>query len=131
MAEREHSFPISARLRGRAMVLALVGLGASPLFANEVIPDPFTPPASLSRALPERDDQPAPEISLTLQATHVSRHARYAVINGKRLETGDYIGDAELVSIDPASVSLRNAGGAFLLRFSDQGPLKQPVGRRE
>jgi hypothetical protein len=118
----------------RLAVVAAVAVTAFPqssLAQRETLPDPFAPPASLSLGLPGAAPRTLGETALTLQATHVGRSGRYAVINGHRLRPGERIGNAVVVSIQPASVRLRNPEGEFVLRFSDRGLTKRPAGLRE
>lgn len=114
-----------------ALTIALnIGI-TSPLLASDPIPDPFAPPTNLTAAKPEQEGSRMAEAALSLQATHVSQTTSHAVINGQRMRPGDLIGNAKLVSVGPASVTLSNADGEFVLRFSGHGLVKRPAGQRE
>jgi hypothetical protein len=113
------------------LAVAVTAFPQSSLAQQETIPDPFAPPASLSRALPGVAPRTVTETALTLQATHIGPTGHYAVINGHRLRPGERIGNAVVVSIQPALVRLRNPEGELVLRLSDRGLTKRPAGMRE
>ena len=79
-------------------------LGAGEAFA-QVLHDPMRPP---SYAIPSSGG--GAEVSQAgplLQSTLISNGRRIAMIDGRPMKVGDRIGDARIVIIDPASVTLR------------------------
>ena len=52
-----------------------------------------------------------------LTTTVVAADASFAVIDGQRVEEGDFVAGARVVKIDPASVKLRGVSGPYELRF--------------
>jgi MSHA biogenesis protein MshK len=52
-----------------------------------------------------------------LQSTLLSKGRRIAMIDGKPMQVGDRIGEATIVAIDPASVTLREAGATRVLQL--------------
>ncbi len=89
------------------------------------IPDPLRPPV---HGAPQQSAASAPA-ALQLQATRVGHDDRYAVIDGATVRRGERIGDAVVVRIEAASVTLRDEeNGERVLRFDAPGISKRPAG---
>ncbi len=61
--------------------------------------------------------QGEPSSANRLTTTVVAAGASFAVIDGHRVEEGDFLAGARVVKIDPASVTLRGRSGPYELRF--------------
>ena len=61
--------------------------------------------------------QGVPSSANRLTTTVVAAGASFAVIDGHRVEEGDFVAGARVVKIDPASVTLRGGSGPYELRF--------------
>ncbi len=61
--------------------------------------------------------QGAPTSANRLTTTVVAPGASFAVIDGQRVEEGDFVAGARVVKIDPARVTLRGISGPYELRF--------------
>jgi len=73
---------------------------------GQVLQDPMQPPAFVVR--PGTDSSESAPFGPILQSTLLSSGRRIAMIDGKPMKIGDRIGGARIVSIDPASVTLRD-----------------------
>jgi MSHA biogenesis protein MshK len=95
-------------------VLLCVALGAVlavPLAAMDLA-DPTRPPDSLRAVAPPASEEPG---ALRLRSILVSPERRVAVISGRRVQVGDRIGGADVVSISSTTVQLRGPGGRVTL----------------
>lgn len=104
-----------------AALLCLAGI-ALPTAASADIPDPLRPPAPAAIAVQET---PA---SQRLQATRIGADGRYAVIDGNTVRRGERVGDAVVVRIDAAAVTLKDDQTERVLRFDAPGVSKRPAG---
>ncbi len=92
---------------GMSIFTLLLAFAAAGAYA-QTLQDPMRPP---SFAVPSGGaDGEALDVSQlgpVLQSTMLSEGRRIAMIDGKPMKVGDKIGDARIVAIDPASVTLR------------------------
>ncbi len=83
--------------------------------------DPTRPPSFTSAPgeAPTLDGggQGVPSPANRLTTTVVAAGASFAVIDGHRVEEGDFVAGARVVKIDPASVKLSGRAGPYELRF--------------
>lgn len=92
------------------------------------IPDPLRPPGQFATALTA--DGTTLAAAARLQATRVGSGDGFAVIDGTTVRRGDRIGDAVVVRIEAASVTLRGDDNTErVLRFDAPGMSKRPAGR--
>lgn len=105
---------ISTRQGVIAMTLAL-GAGEGLVHAQaQGLSDPMRPPAFAAPAgTVESSSGGAP----VLQSTLLSNGRRIAMIDGKPMKVGDRIGAARIVSIDPSTVTLREARKITVLQL--------------
>src|SRR3989304_3311660 len=89
-----------------AVTLALVS--GQRLAQGQGLSDPMQPPAFAAPASAAAGVRSAG--AGVLQSTLLSKGRRIAMIDGKPMQVGDRIGAAIIVAIDPASVTLREAG---------------------
>jgi MSHA biogenesis protein MshK len=105
---------ISTRQGVIAMTLAL---GHGPYLAQaqaQALSDPMRPPAF---AAPAGAGESSSSADLVLQSTLLSNGRRIAMIDGKPMKVGDRIGSARIISIDPGTVTLREANKTRVLRL--------------
>lgn len=71
--------------------------------------DPFQPPGktTVTRATTSSSQTTGTSPAYKLSAILISQGTRSAIINGKRLQTGDRIGRAQLVSVHASHVTLK------------------------
>lgn len=114
----------------RPRIAALICLAGAVLStaASADIPDPLRPPAPAAIAVP---DAAAPATPQRLQATRIGADGRYAVIDGNTVRRGERIGDAVVVHIDAAAVTLKDDEAERVLRFDAPGVSKRPAGSNE
>ena len=92
------------------------------------IPDPLAPPGQI--AAPSAADDAAPLAAARLQATRVGPDDGFAVIDGTTVRRGERVGDAVVVRIEAASVTLHGDDNTErVLRFDAPGMSKRPAGR--
>lgn len=113
------------RLRLRATFL-LCTAAALPARAGTELPDPLRPPALSAPHAPQPASAPVAP-ALRLQATRVGADGRYAIIDGRPVRRGERIGDAVVVRIDAAAVTLRDDQAERVLRFDAPGLSKRPA----
>lgn len=96
-----------------ALGLALVS-GQCPAQAQDLA-DPMRPPAFAlpAGATGEQTSGGGP----VLQSTLLSEGRRIAMIDGKPMKVGDRIGRARIISIDPGTVTLREANRTRVLQL--------------
>ena len=105
---------ISARQGVITMTLAL---GSAQCLAQaQVLSDPMRPPAFAAPAGAATGEQTSGG-ELVLQSTLLSQGRRIAMIDGKPMKVGDRIGAATIVSIDPSTVTLREANKITVLHL--------------
>lgn len=76
--------------------------------------DPMRPPSLQPRSAPSS----APASSgYRLSSTLISEQRRFAVINGRRVEVGDRVGEARVTAIYPATVDIALNGRHKTLRL--------------
>ncbi len=119
--------PFTPMLKACSVLTLLLTLSGQLL--AQTVPDPFSPPSSLTieapqELAPEAGNDSAP---LVLQATRISGNKRHAVINGSKLRVGDHINDAEVLSISAAAVRLLRDDEEFILEFPRSGIDKRPA----
>jgi hypothetical protein len=78
--------------------------GSGETFA-QILHDPMRPPSYASPSI--GDSAEISQAGPLLQSTLISNGRRIAMIDGKPMKIGDRIGDARIVAIDSASVTLR------------------------
>ena len=105
---------IAARLGVMAVALAMAP-GWGPCLAQELT-DPMRPPAFAAPAGAAPGEQTAGG-GLVLQSTLLSKGRRIAMIDGKPVKVGDWIGRARIISIDPGTVTLREANTTRVLQL--------------
>ncbi|MBK7951733.1 MAG: hypothetical protein IPK00_23960 [Deltaproteobacteria bacterium] len=86
---------------------ALLLFGALLGHAAESLPDPTRPPAASLIAAPAAQDT---NEKLELRAIFHAEDRRFAVINGRRVQTADRIAGAEVLAIEVDRVRLRRDG---------------------
>ena len=97
--------------------------------------DPMQPPAFAAPASAAAGE-PSSGGGGVLQSTLLSNGRRLAMIDGKPMKVGDRIGEARIVAIDPASVTLREAGATRVLQLyqgveiSSGAAAKAPASRK-
>lgn len=96
------------RIGGTIASGALLLVGALLGRAAESLPDPTRPPAASLLAAPVAA-QDANE-KLELRAIFHADDRRFAVINGRRVQTADHIAGAEVLAIEVDRVRLRRDG---------------------
>jgi MSHA biogenesis protein MshK len=95
-------------------------LGAVPAISSAELRDP-TRPLDFSEADLEAGLTPGSRpanAGYVLQSILVSPTRRIAIVNGERVQTGDEIGDAKVVAIQPWSVHLKGSQGKIELRIT-------------
>lgn len=101
--------------------LSIIALGLSCLAHADVLVDPTRPAGYHSPVVQEMDTNEAVQTSAVkewvLNTTLVSPYQRLAMINGKRVEIGEEINGAELVSIDHQKVQLRYQGKLMTVKL--------------
>lgn len=111
------------------LVLLLACPGAALAAADDGvdIPDPLRPPGQLAaHAAPADAAALAP---LRLWGTRIGPDGSFALIDGTTVRTGDRLGDAVVIRIEAAAVSLRGDDGSErILRFETPGMIKRPRG---
>jgi len=95
------------------MLLAVAGMGSSPVFGGERLRDPTRPPNMDSGKTVPDAQQP---VKWKLTATIVGPERRVAVINDRPVQIGQKIDGAVLVAVE--------AGSALLVRKGRQMQLK-------
>ena len=83
------------------LLLALVAGGGW----AQALQDPMRPPSFAATSGGETAEES--QLGPVLQSTVLSNGRRIAMIDGKSMKVGDKIGEARIVTIDPASVTLR------------------------
>lgn len=101
--------------------LLLLTLSLSPLAYADLLVDP-TRPAGYQPPVTDKIDTSVPIRTAAvkkwiLNTTLVSPYQRLAMINGKRVEIGEEINGAELVSIDHQKVQLRYQGKLMTVKL--------------
>jgi hypothetical protein len=92
-----------------AFAVSLAGpFEASLAQADEMLSDPTRPPVS-APAAPGGPEQDA-NAPLELRAIFHADDRRFAVINGRRVQTADHVAGAEVVSVEVDRVRLRRDG---------------------
>lgn len=92
---------------------------------TSVLRDPTRPSGWLAPADAADADRQQP-VALQLQAVFSHAGKRTALINGHRVGQGDRIGDAEVIRIEPGTVTLRVDGETVELA-SAAAPVKSPT----
>ena len=86
----------------------VMALALSPaLSLAQGLTDPMQPPQFVAPSSGSSSSEPSS--GPVLQSTLLSEGRRIAMIDGKPMKVGDIIGDARIIAIDPASVTLRDA----------------------
>lgn len=111
--------------RPQITVLLCLAGAVLPTTASADIPDPLRPPAPAAIAVPAAAASAAPQ---RLQATRIGADGRYAVIDGNTVRRGERVGDAVVVRIDAAAVTLKDDQAERVLRFDAPGVSKRPAG---
>lgn len=75
--------------------------------------DPMEPPEYRDREKPVAKKPPT--VHYTLTSTFIAPERRVAIINGRRVSEGDWVGGARVVEIQPSSVRLVRRGRAYRL----------------
>lgn len=104
-------------------ILTLTLAAASAGSHAQALQDPMRPPAFA--ASPGAAAAPAPP-GMVLQSTLLSNGRRIAMIDGKPMQVGDRIGDARIVAIGPASVTLREGKTTRVLELYRDVQITQP-----
>jgi MSHA biogenesis protein MshK len=94
-------------------------LGALPAISSAELRDP-TRPLDFSEVDLEAGLQgtTSAHAGYVLQSILVSPTRRIAIVNGERVQTGDEIGDAKVVAIQPWRVHLKGSQGKIELRIT-------------
>lgn len=102
---------------GRGSVIAAtLALSAGHVWAQgQVLSDPMQPPALVAPAKAGASESSTGDG--VLQSTLLSKGRRIAMIDGKPMQVGDRVGAAVIVAIDPASVTLNEAGATRVLQL--------------
>ena len=82
---------------------------------SEVIIDPTQPPG-IKMPGKKAGIVSAPE--WTLSSTLIASARRLATINGKTVSVGEHVGGAQVMTIEPATVSLRKGSKVFVVELS-------------
>jgi hypothetical protein len=110
------------------LVLLLACPGAALAAADGAdIPDPLRPPSQLAaHAAPADAAALAP---VRLWGTRIGPDGSFALIDGATVRAGDRLGDAVVIRIEAAAVTLRSDDGSErILRFETPGMIKRPRG---
>ncbi len=107
----------------RCLVFILAVTLATTACAGE-LPDPTRPPQPTAMAqVGKAKKTPVTQWRLTM--TRLSGKENIAMLNGKLVREGDYVQNARVVDIGPASVQLEADGGSFQVAVS-KGIVKTP-----
>jgi hypothetical protein len=110
--------------RGTLLLIALGVSGGGQGAHAQALFDPTRPP-QFGSAEPAAA---APRSSVTrLQSVLIARNRSIAIIDGRRLQVGDRLGDATLVSIEPGHVTLQRGAKRERLSLLSPGIDKRPV----
>jgi len=91
------------------------------------IPDPLRPPSQL--AAHPAPAGPAALAPVRLRGTRIGPDGSFALIDGTTVRTGDRLGDAVVIRIEAAAVTLRGDDGSErILGFETPGMIKRPRG---
>ncbi len=96
----------------RMWVLILLLLSAHGSVQAENLDDPMRPPEFAPPGVSAKAKK-----GWRLSAIRIDADQRLAIINGRRLEKGDWINRAQVVEILPQQVKLRGADGVFSVRL--------------
>ncbi len=110
-------------MRGR--ILGFMLLIAPPGVQADGLDDPMRPPEFAPPGVSAKVDK-----GWRLSAIRIDADQRLAIINGRRLETGDWINRAQVVEILPQQVTLQGADGVFSVRLIRARVKKQSSGSR-
>lgn len=104
-----------ARLARALLALALAGVAATTLHAaDEGLHDPFMPPGWNESTGPAGEAFNAS--AWTLESTLTSDGRSVAIINGRAVGVGDYVGGARLLGVTRGSARLDYRGRRFTIR---------------
>ncbi|MBI2319412.1 MAG: MSHA biogenesis protein MshK [Betaproteobacteria bacterium] len=110
------------RMMLRSILTLALAVAAGGGYA-QAMQDPMRPPAVA--ASPGSAAAPAPP-GMILQSTLLSNGRRIAMIDGKPMEVGARIGDAKIVAIGPASVTLREGKTTRVLELYRDVQISHP-----
>jgi MSHA biogenesis protein MshK len=102
--------------RAVTLLLSLTLVGAA---GATTLDDPMRPPRAASAAATAQTP------SWTLESTLVADAQRSAIVNGRPVEVGDWVGGARVLAINPGRVRLAGPQGEFTLS------LRTPTIRQE
>ncbi len=107
-------------------ILCLFTLAPGPLFAVAGLPDP-TRPADYSDApvMLELYELPKELVEWKVTAIRISENERSAIVNGRLVRTGDVIGPARIVEINPVNVILDYEDKQVIVRLYSDVVLKK------
>ncbi|WP_070989571.1 hypothetical protein [Halofilum ochraceum] len=97
--------------------LAVLALAVAPMPAqaeDEELHDPFMPPGWNEPSAPEANSFNA--AAWTLASTLTSNGRRVAIINGRAVRPGEYVGGARLLGVTRGSARLEYNGHRFTIR---------------
>jgi hypothetical protein len=109
---------VCRRLLAATLMLGMVAAAA----AGTELSDPTRPAGSRPRQSPSTEEDRG---ALTLQAVMLSGDQRAAVINGRRVEPGEWVFGARVIEIGLTGVRLRREGEEILLTLTGFG-IKRP-----
>ncbi len=96
-------------------IFLLCGLMVSMLSAQAgKLDDPMRPPGYLRAGT---SNAPKLKKGWQLSAIRIDANRRFAIINGRTLETGEWVNKARVVEILPQKVRLKNTQGEFSVRL--------------
>ena len=100
-------------------IIAVLGLALPLLVQAAELADPTRPVTLNAPSPPGTAVQAAPSSStLRLEGIVLAAERRVAIINGKLLHVGDWLGDAHIQAIDNATVLYSRAGRSHTLRLA-------------
>ena len=108
----------------RWLLLPLLLAHLPTVLAERFVPDP-TAPMDMATYRKLGSEQQGGWI---LNSTLVSPQRRVAIINGKALTLGDWVGDAQIISIEASQVQLATARKHITLRLI-AAPLRSATGQ--
>ncbi len=88
----------------------------SPVLSAADMRDPTRPPESAGQTANNNMVEQRP-LPLKLSGVTLAPNARSAIINGRRVEEGDWVDDARVIEIGAAGVRIKQSGASYQLRL--------------
>lgn len=106
-------------------ILVVVLLSLSAPAVAEVLPDPTRPAAFQTTAVIQ--ELPAELIDWKVTAIRISEQDRSAIVNGRIVRTGESIGTARILEIQPTQVVLEYDNRKVAVRLFSDISMRKPV----